>query len=195
MEEKRAAVMILAYGVWGLAVRSALSRDGYEEYLTVCAQKIRALKVDRYQVTVIFCGGAMVGNVTEAESLARYFEVPIRKQEFEFYLEDRSLTTEANVWQGFLKIVDNLEKTMERKFDLVLILCDRVRQRLVWWLVKKFDYKISRDRIQVEGIIRPDDNPKSRPWIQLIRLLTLMTHPKLLKQRKQMLRELPSSSP
>ena len=199
MDAKRVIVVILAYGLWGTNKRSPKEVVGYGKYLAQCTQAIWDLHHCGYTIHIILCGGATQNGETEAESMFDYFY-----EAFDFphggSLEERSLTTPANIWEAY-RIIKNsvLEPGLSEKN--VLFFCDGTREFQVRWLVNKWLAQarkaenrscrgswspvrsiLSWPKPEVVGFDRPDINRKSTKIFQLFKTLVLMFYPWILRK-------------
>lgn len=206
MNTKNVIVVILAYGLWGNTKRSPKEVIGYGMYLNECANAIRHLATCGYKVSVILCGGAMADGLTEAKSMFEYFESlsKIDKIDASFFIEERSLSTPANIWLAYSEIERWVIKSAKQD-TRVIFLCDTAREFKVRWLVKEW---LARARIvgnlldwspvqlilswpkpEVIGFNRPDIVPKSTKIFQFMETLAMILVPIFLEKRIMSLRE------
>ena len=192
---ERVIVVILAYGLWGTSKRSPKEIVGYGMYLKECTNALRHLVACDFDVKAILCGGATANGMTEAESMLEYFK-PLA-EECELTLEDRSLTTPANIWQAYEKMEKYASKS-EIPNHQVLFLCDAARELKVRWLINKWQSQACKTgssitswpKAEVLGFNRPDIKVlKSTKIFQLFEVLAMMLIPTILNRRINKLRQ------
>jgi len=205
MNSQSVIFVVLAYGLWGVSTRSPRETVGYGMYLNECAKALRNLVQCGNNVTVCLCGGAEWEGTTEAETLLTYFKQNLDAfDQIVFRLEDRSLTTPANIWQAYGKIEDEL-KWPDVKERRMIFVCDKAREIKVRWIVKLWrnlarrdmDYSgwnarrviLSWPEPEVVAFDRPDVTWKSTWLVQFIDLMAMMFVPRYLKRQINKLRE------
>lgn len=215
MNAQRVIVVILAYGLWGDNKRSPKENVGYGMYLNECANALRHLVSCGHDVSVILCGGVKAycekseEELTEARSMQFFFNLAqiSRLDPLDFILEDKSLTTPANIWEAYKKIEEYIAE-----FGIpncrILFLCDAVREvkvRTLVWLWNFLAYWqenrsckrswspvrsiLSWPKPEVLAFNRPDITPKSTKIFQLFETFVLMLAPWILNKRTKKLRE------
>lgn len=204
----RTIVVVLCYGVFDANWRTPAEMAGYRLYLRDVAETIRGEIINKSEVTVLISGGVTANNKIEATTVKRQIALNLcemASEVEEWILEDRSLTTPANIWESF-RIINEKLAEIDSHYR-ILITCDIPRKYKVQWLIKKWYARakkldrqgchwsssnlrclLSWPEAEVIALYRPDISPKSTCSFQWLETQILKVSPPILNDRIGMLR-------